>query len=155
MKIAVARVCGDEERARASDEFAGLRQDLGSVKLNTCVARQSPLSAVEFTRLIDELLETRFDGLRDSQRFIGSSPEHPQEGRHYEHQQQQQRRDGRERLPAADSFEDPLIDGIAQPSEDGRQEDRQQKRADHRHERGGDGRDQQEKKGLAESGSLS
>ncbi len=143
--------CGEEERARAADELAGLGEDLRPVRLDAIVARERPQSAVEFTRLIDELLETRPDGLGDAQRFIGAGPEHRQEWCHHQHQQQHERRDRRKRLPATDPAEHPPIHGIAQAGKDGRQQDRQQKRADHGDERGGNRRDQQEQKGLAEA----
>ena len=155
MKTAVARVVGgergEEEGAGAADELAGLGEDLRSVRLDAIVAGKRAQSAVEFARLIDELLETRSDGLGDAQRFIGAGPQHRQEGRHHQHQQQQ-RRDGGERLPATEPAEQPLIHGIAQAGENRRQQDRQQERADHRDERGGDRRDEQEKEGLAKAG---
>ncbi len=75
--------CGEEEGARASDEFTGLRQDLRSVGFDAIVAWESPQSTVEFTRLIDELLETRPDRLGDAQRFIGAGSEDGQERCHH------------------------------------------------------------------------
>jgi hypothetical protein len=51
--------CSEEERARAPDELAPLGEDLRPVGLDAMVARQSAQSAVEFPRLIHELLETR------------------------------------------------------------------------------------------------
>jgi hypothetical protein len=82
MKSAVARVVAEsaakEERARAADELSGFGEDLRSVGLDAIVAGESPQSAIEFAWLIDELLETRPDGLGDAQRFIGPGPEHRQ-----------------------------------------------------------------------------
>lgn len=80
------------------------------------IPRQISQSPVDFTRLIDELLETRPDDIRHAQRFIGPGPEHRQERRHHEHQQQQERRDRGERRAAPESAENPLIDGVAQPA---------------------------------------
>jgi hypothetical protein len=156
MKSAVARVVADNTAKRKAlvltDELGGLGEYLRSVGLDAIVARKSAQSAVEFTRLIDELLQTRPDCLGDTKRFIGPGPEHRQERRHHQHQQKQERRDCGERLAATDPDKDPLIYGIAQASKDGGQQDRQQERADHRDERGGDRRDQQEKEGLAKAG---
>jgi hypothetical protein len=140
---------GEEEGARAPDEFAGLGEDLRSVGLDAIVTGQSPQSPIEFARLIDELLETRPDGLGDAQRFIGPGPEHREQWCHHQHQQQHERCDRRKRPAAIEPCEYPLIHGIAQARKDGRQQDRQQERADHRDECGGDRGDQQEEKGLA------
>jgi hypothetical protein len=125
MKSAVARVVAEsdseQERAGASDEFAGLGENLGAVRREAIVARESTQTPVDFTRLIDQSLKTGPDRLCHTQCFISAGAEHRQERCHHEHQQEQERGERGERLAVAKAAEDPLIGRIAQTGKNCRQ----------------------------------